>query len=143
MSSLPGSQIVAKPGDNGSPPGGACKFSGRSHPSDGPYISTTAGYVSKYAATGLARDFDLLIAEEAQDRFEKLLRDLATAKQGRDSIAAAHAALELEFASEREERAASDARVAELEERLAVEKTVADIAADYLTNTAKPKSKQS
>lgn len=138
MSALVPASLVAKPGDAGNLTGG-CILTGSSSPTDGPFACTHAGNLSRAGISDLARQMGLLLTEEAQDRFEQLLRDYATAQQDCDSIAAAHAVLEAELASEREGRAESDARVTDLEERLASVKTIADLADAWLKKTAKEK----
>jgi outer membrane murein-binding lipoprotein Lpp len=131
--------LCDRPGANGTPTGGACQFTSRSAPSEGPYVYSEAGnvFVSEYAARVLSNKFGLLISPEAESRFVAVSEQNRTLTARVDSIADENRVLEskckqLEVDLEAERRRA-DSAVTELAERAS--------AADHFATLFGPKPK--
>jgi hypothetical protein len=72
--------VVSRPGENHTPASG-CEILGYSLPADGPYACYLGKNYSKQGVKELAKPLGLLVTEDAQERFEKVLAQLAEATQ--------------------------------------------------------------
>lgn len=133
-------QIVSRPGEHGSP-AGACRFTNASHPDDGPYALVAGEYFSKGPIKDLAKAVGLLVSDDAQSKYEKLLTELVSLRTANESMLEEHEGLRQALQVATSARQAAEARVAELEDVLGRTKPLGAYVEEYLFSNPSEKKR--